>query len=52
MKVLEAGHHGAKLPPEDLRRLVLWLDANSNFYGAYHDLEKQARGELVMPGLF
>ena len=52
MKILDAGHHEVKLPPEDLRRIVLWLDANSNFYGAYHDLEKQARGERVMPSLF
>ena len=36
---------------EDLRRIALWLDTNSNFYGAYHDTEKQARTELVLPAV-
>jgi hypothetical protein len=52
MKLLDAGHHGVKLPTDDVRRIALWLDANSNFYGAYHDLEEQARGERVMPSLY
>lgn len=39
------------LPDEDFRRLALWLDANSNFYGAYHDTERQAAGGLVRPAL-
>ncbi|MCH7228991.1 hypothetical protein [Haloferula sp. A504] len=52
MRLLAAGHHGVKLPPDDVRRLALWLDANSNFYGAYHNLEEQARGEHVMPSLY
>jgi hypothetical protein len=32
-----------------MRRITLWLDCNSNFYGAYTDLEQQARGEVVRP---
>jgi hypothetical protein len=44
-------HHGVELSPEDRRRITLWLDANSNFYGAYHDLEAQAAGEMVEPEL-
>ncbi len=51
MKMLDGGHHGLRLPEEDLHRLVLWLDCNSVFYGAYHDLEKQARGQRVPPDL-
>ena len=47
--LLERGHHDVKLPPEDLSRITLWLDSNSNFFGAYHDPEEQARGELIQP---
>jgi hypothetical protein len=47
--LLARGHHDVRLPPEDLRRLTLWLDANSNFYGSYRDLAAQARGEIVPP---
>jgi len=43
------GHHDLKLTPEDLHRITLWIDCNTNFYGAYHDTDKQARGERVMP---
>jgi hypothetical protein len=38
-----------KLPPEDWYRITLWLDCNSNFYGAYHEPSAQARGEIVRP---
>jgi hypothetical protein len=46
-KMLEKGHNDLKLPAEDLRRITLWLDCNSNFYGTYHDTKKQAQGQLV-----
>lgn len=49
--LLQAGHHAVKLPPEDLRRITLWLDCNSVLYGAYHDLERQKSGECAMPTL-
>lgn len=49
--LLANGHHGVKLTPEELHRIVLWLDCNSNFYGAYSDPEAQARGEVVLPKL-
>ena len=48
---LDERHYGVKLPAEDLRRVTLWLDGNSEFYGAYHDIEAQARGEVVYPSL-
>jgi len=48
---LDERHYGVKLPAEDLRRVTLWLDGNSEFYGAYHDIEAQARGEVVHPRL-
>ncbi len=49
--ILEKGHHDVKLSKEDMYRITLWLDCNSNFYGAYYDIEKQAKGELVLPKL-
>ena len=50
-KILEKGHYDLKLPPEDMRRITVWIDCNSNFFGAYHDIERQLRGEMVMPPL-
>ena len=38
-------------PSADMRRLALWLDCNSVFYGAYHDTELQAQGKTVLPKL-
>jgi len=51
--LLEQGHYDLKLPPEDLRRLTLWLDCSSMFYGVYEREggEAQLRGELVRPTL-
>ncbi len=48
-RLLAQGHHDVKLPPDDLHRLTLWLDCNSNFYGAYHATTAQAKGEIVRP---
>jgi len=48
---LDERHYGVKLPDEDFHRIVLWLDCNSEFLGAYEKAEAQARGELVRPGL-
>jgi hypothetical protein len=48
-KKMEAADVWKKLPPEDIRRITLWLDCNSNFYGAYKETAKQARGEVVLP---
>jgi hypothetical protein len=46
-KMLEKGHHGVQLTPEEKRRITLWIDCNSNFYGAYKEMEKQAQGGVV-----
>ncbi|MBN1343686.1 MAG: discoidin domain-containing protein [Phycisphaerae bacterium] len=48
---LDKGHHGVALPAEDFHRITLWLDCNSEFYGAYERTEAQARGEVVHPSL-
>jgi len=50
-QMLRKGHNRVKLPPADLHRITLWLDCNTNFYGAYHDLQTQAGGQTVMPDL-
>ena len=51
MALLDKGHHEVKLPADALRRLTLWLDCNSDFYGTYENIQAQARGELVRPVL-
>jgi hypothetical protein len=38
-----------KLSDEELHRITLWLDLNSNELGAYHDVDAQKRGKLVQP---
>lgn len=48
-QMLDKGHNNVKLTPEEMRRITLWLDCNSNFYAAYSEAEKQARGEVVRP---
>jgi hypothetical protein len=51
--VLEKGHYGVKLSPEDMHRLTLWLDCSSMFYGVYEREGGQAqlRGEVARPTL-
>jgi len=49
--MLSGGHNDLKLSKADLHRITLWLDCNSDFFGAYEDTEAQARGETVRPSL-
>jgi hypothetical protein len=44
-------HYDVDLPPEDHRRIALWLDCNSEFYGAYENIKAQLRAEVVEPSL-
>jgi hypothetical protein len=48
---LDERHYGVTLTDEEARRINLWLDSNSEFYGAYENIEAQARGEVVWPSL-
>ena len=48
---LSEDHCEMRLSEEDYHRFTLWLDCNSDFYGAYEDAEAQARGEIVWPSL-
>jgi len=49
LNYLDQRHYGVKLSEEELHRLVLWLDCNSEFLGAYENADVQARGEPVAP---
>ncbi len=51
LAILAKGHHGVKLPADDLHRITLWLDCNSEFYGAYEDTAAQSAGAVVRPSL-
>jgi len=35
LAMLDKGHHGLKLSPEDFHRITLWLDCMSMFYGVF-----------------
>ncbi len=50
-QMLTKGHNKLKLSPEDMHRLTLWLDCNSDFFGAYEKLEEQLEGKVVWPSL-
>ena len=51
LALLQKGHYDVKLPPEDLHRITLWLDCNSDFLGSYENPVAQARGKIVRPSL-
>jgi hypothetical protein len=44
-------HYGVKLSAEDLHRITLWLDCNSEFFGAYENAAAQSLGQIVQPSL-
>ena len=50
-QLLDQGHHDVKLSAEDMHRITLWLDCNSDFFGAYENIEAQGRGEIVKASL-
>ena len=49
--IVQKEHYEVSLTSEELHRITLWLDCNSTFYGAYHDIEKQAQGIEVVSSL-
>ena len=51
VEYLDDRHYGVKMSHEDFHRVTLWLDCNSEFFGAYENPEAQARGERVEPSL-
>ena len=52
-QLLTDGHYDVKLSPEELHRIVVWLDSCSVFYGVYEKEggEAQLRGEIARPTL-
>jgi 6-phosphogluconolactonase (cycloisomerase 2 family) len=42
-------HYGLQLSTNDLHRLTLWLDCNSDFFGADENTLAQAQGQIVQP---
>jgi len=52
-ELLQKGHYDVKLSAEEMRRLTLWLDCSSMFYGVYEKEggEAQLRGEIARPTL-
>jgi hypothetical protein len=50
-KALLMNHRGRRITEAEYQRICLWLDLNSPRLGAYNDVSKQERGELVWPNL-
>lgn len=50
-RYLDSEHYGVKLTDEERRRITLWLDCNSEFFGSYENTAAQSRGEIVPPTL-
>ncbi|MDP6047576.1 MAG: hypothetical protein QGG25_18340, partial [Phycisphaerae bacterium] len=52
-QMLSKGHNKVKLSPEEMRRITVWLDSCSPFYGVYEKEggEAQLRGEIAKPTL-
>ena len=48
---MDQRHYGVELSADDFHRLVLWLDCNSEFYGAYEQPEAQSLGIHVRPSI-
>ena len=48
---LHKDHYGVQLSHDDFHRLTLWLDCNSEFYGAYENPDAQSLGQVVQPSL-
>jgi hypothetical protein len=50
-KMLDAGHHGVKLTPEERERLILWMDSNGQYISHDNDPCAQRDGKIVPPAL-
>ena len=50
-EILQKGHYDVKLSKEDMHRITIWLDSNSDFFGSYESTKEQAQGEVVQPTL-
>ena len=50
-KMLDSGHHGVKLTPEERERLIIWMDSNGQYIAHDTDAEAQRDGKIVKPSL-
>ena len=50
-KLLQEGHYDVKMSKEEMHRITLWLDSNSDFFGSYENTKEQAQGGIVLPTL-
>jgi hypothetical protein len=48
-KILLKKHHREALTLAEINRITLWVDANSNYLGAYYDEAAQRAGKVVWP---
>ena len=48
-KMLDAGHHGVKLTPEERERLITWMDSNGQYISHDRNPEDQRDGKVVPP---
>jgi hypothetical protein len=48
-EVMLKKHHREALTMEEINRITLWADTNSNELGAYRDVDRQRAGEVVWP---
>ncbi|MCF7958827.1 MAG: hypothetical protein K9M57_10300, partial [Phycisphaerae bacterium] len=48
-QMLSKGHHDVTLSKDEMHRITLWLDSNSDFFGSYENIDAQAKGEVVAP---
>lgn len=39
IRILEAGHHGVKVPEKDMQTLYAWIDLNAPYFGAFTQLD-------------
>ena len=50
IEVLDAGHYGVSLAPEEFERLVTWIDLNGPYYGTYeHTRPERYVGRDALP---
>ncbi len=51
LSYLDKNHYDVNLSEDDFHRLTLWLDCNSEFYGAYEQPAAQSQGIVVRPSI-
>ena len=47
-RALLGAAHAQRVSEADRRRITLWLDANSLFYGAFYDFKAQETGARIV----